>query len=75
MVKLVLSYLIISVTSLILVWFNTDLVIYSKDKKEIPDRQQQNNQDIPGGQQQNNQDIPGGQQLNNQDERAISTTV
>ena len=67
MVKLVLSYLIISVTSLILVWFNTDLVIYSKDKKEIPGGQQQNNQDIPGGQQQNNQEIPGGQQRNNQE--------
>ena len=60
-VKLVLSYLIISVTSLILVWFNTDFVIYSKDKKEIPGGQQEKSQEIPGGQQQNNQGTPSGQ--------------
>ena len=36
MVKLVLSYIIISVASLILAWLNTDLVINLKDKKENP---------------------------------------
>ena len=65
-VKLVLSYLIISVTSLILVWFNTDLVIYSKDKKEIPGGQQEKSQEIPGGQQEKSQEILSGQQQNNQ---------
>ena len=35
-VKLVVSYIIIGVASLILVWLNTDLIIYSKDNQENP---------------------------------------
>ena len=47
MVKLVLSYIIIAVASLILVWLNTDLVINSKDKKENPGGQQRTSQESP----------------------------
>ena len=53
-VKLVLSYIIIGVASLILVWLNTDLVIYQKDSKENLGGQQQNNQVNMVGQQQQN---------------------